>query len=522
MGLTAALLGAQQGLSTVVLEKASELVLEGSRAICQQRDTLDVWETLIGDTITKRGVTWRTGRTYFQDKELFSVTLPDHGGSTLPPFINISQSEVTATLARAASYKDLITVNYDREVAHLINRPHCVQIHFKDPALLPLKSSSVIVASGVHSDELRSQLQISYDGESFNDRFLICDIRAQLPELRGERRFYFDPDWNPGRQVLVHEQPNDIWRIDWQVPENFDLDLEKGNGGLDTRIRAVTGNQPYELVWNSLYRFQGRLSSRFAHGNIYFAGDAAHVVAPFGARGLNSGVHDVENLVWKLSAVAHGWGGPNLAQTYEIERREAALENLEVTTETMRFLVPHSRADKDRRQDLLKRAARGEGDALTQIDSGQLYQPYWYSNSPLTQANDLFPPATRPRRGELPNFSPGVLAPDASSLHGRLRERLRYHATVICSRPHNVSAIVGEIRHRLPATLPFQVWSILDGEFIPDLANIFLLPPRGAVIIRPDCHIAAIVPDSPRAVSDALAQSLGWTHQGTEATSTLD
>jgi len=513
VGLTAALLGAQQGLSVVVLEQGSTLSLEGSRAICQQRDVLDVWETLIGDALTKRGVTWGTARTYYQDQELFAITLPDHGGNTLPPFINISQSEVTSTLFQAASYKELITVHLERKVTQLINKARFVELHFQDPTLVPLRASSVIVASGVHSEDLRSQLQISYEGESFDDRFLICDIRAHLPALKGERRFYFDPDWNPGRQVLVHEQPDDIWRIDWQVPGSFELDHEQSSGGLDARIRAVTGDQPYELVWTSLYRFQGRVASRFSHGNIYLVGDAAHVVAPFGARGLNSGVHDVENLVWKIAARTQGWGGPSLLPTYEFERRSAAIENLDVTSETMRFLVPHTRTDRDRRFDLLARAARGEREARDQIDSGQLYQPYWYSHSPLTRVNPDFPIAKRPARGALPPFTPGVLVPDAWSIHGRLRARLRYHTTVVCSRPHNVPAIVGEIRRGLPSTLPVQVWSMLDGEFSPNLSEVFPLPERSAVIIRPDCHVAAIVQDSPAVVLDALAQSLGWMDQ---------
>jgi hypothetical protein len=166
-----------------------------------------------------------------------------------------------------------------------------------------------------------------FDGYTFDDRFLIADIRADLP-YSSERHFHFDPPWNPGRQVLIHPQPDGVWRIDWQVPPETDAEAERLGGGLDRRIREVVGERtPYELVWLTAYRFSQRSPVRFREGRVFLAGDAAHVMSPFGARGLNSGAADAENLAWRIAwALRHGAPG-SLLDTYDVERRGAALEN---------------------------------------------------------------------------------------------------------------------------------------------------------------------------------------------------
>src|SRR5919197_1004807 len=155
VGLTTALLLARWDIPSIVFEAEAVRDTVGSRAICFQRDVLDVFD-LVGcaDAMIAEGVTWTTGRTYYREHELFAVTFPRAWGP--PPWINISQASVEGYLAAAAA---------------------------KDP---------------------------------------LSDIRADLP-FPSERRFFFDPEWNPGRQVLVHQQPDSVWRIDWQVPPDFDI-----------------------------------------------------------------------------------------------------------------------------------------------------------------------------------------------------------------------------------------------------------------------------------------------------------
>ena len=174
-----------------------------------------------------------------------------------------------------------------------------------------------------------------------------------------------------------------MFRIDWQVPDHVDLDEEERSGTLDQRIRAIIGpDADYEIVWKSIYTFHGRRAERMKAGRVFLAGDCAHLVAPFGARGLNSGVHDAENAVWKLAFVLRGWVPEALLQTYDIERMAAAAENLEITETTMRFLVPQNAEERAHRLDVLERAL-SDPEARSQVDSGRMYEPFWYVDSPL-------------------------------------------------------------------------------------------------------------------------------------------
>jgi hypothetical protein len=113
---------------------------------------------------------------------------------------------------------------------------------------------------------VRHALGVDFRGHSFDDRFLICDVRADLP-FPNERRFFFDPPWNPGRQVLIHPQPDGVWRIDWQVASDFDLEAERADGRLAERVRAVIGpGIDYELVWATAYRFSSAWPTRSVSG----------------------------------------------------------------------------------------------------------------------------------------------------------------------------------------------------------------------------------------------------------------
>src|SRR5690606_37928628 len=189
--------------------------------------------------------------------------------------------------------------------------------------------------------------------------------------------------------------PDSTYRIDWQVPPDFDLAAEEASGALEQRIRAVIGDRPYDLLWRSVYRFHSRLVDRMHVGRVLLAGDGAHLMAPFGARGLNSGVLDAENAAWKIAFVRRGWADDALLATYHDERHAAARENLDVTSATMRFLVPGTDGERARRREVLGRATTDPA-AREEVDSGRLAEPFWYVDSPLTVPDGTRPFAGRP------------------------------------------------------------------------------------------------------------------------------
>jgi len=522
VGQTTALLLARWGVPTVVLDRRPARDAVGSKAICQQRDVLDVWEAVgAGRRIAEEGVTWTTARTFFRDAELFSYTLGDTGRPAFPPFVNISQSRTEQILDDRIAAEPLVDLRWGHDVTGVEQDATGVGVHCADGTLL--RGSYLVVCAGSRCDELRRMLGVDFGGHSFDDRFLICDIRTDLPGWATERRFYFDPAWNPGRQVLIHPCPGSTFRIDWQVPAGYDLDAEVASGALDARIRAIIGDRDYEIVWKSVYRFHTRLVDRMRCARILIAGDAAHLVSPFGARGLNSGVADAENAAWKIAYVGHGWAPDALLETYHDERHAAALENVAVTTATMDFLVPQDEAAAAHRRDVLSRAG-AEPAARALVDSGRLSEPFWYVDSPLTTPSPTRPFAGRPPRGSAPPAGPGILVPDAplpqvvsgyeghsTRIHSRPPRRFREIARDGFLLLTGGGADVAAAREAAAAT-PGPVRVVGLDEI--DLAGTLGAHPDEVWVVRPDAHIAAVLGNpTHHEIRAALARA---THSGGE------
>jgi 2-polyprenyl-6-methoxyphenol hydroxylase-like FAD-dependent oxidoreductase len=476
VGLTLAGRLAQHGVRVVVLEKEPRHTGEGSKALCMQRETLEIWDREgIGQAVADRGIQWQTGRTYYGTRELFHVVLPGASDERFPPFVNISQTEVEELLL--ARCRELgVEIRWGCEVTGLAQDGRDGADAGADAergvtltvAASPttVRARFVVGTDGSHST-VRHLLGVGFPGHSHEDLFLICDIRARLP-FPNERRFFFDPPWNPGRQVLIHPQPDDVWRIDWQVPPETDIEAERSGGGLDRRIRSVIGEEvPYELVWMTVYRFHQRLADRFRVGNAFLVGDAAHLYSPFGARGLNSGAPDAENLAWKLALVLRGEAPDALLDSYEPERRAAAAENLAVTDETMRFMVPHGRVRRVVRNLVLRGSTRS-GFLRRRVNSGKLAQPFVYAGSPIV--------APGPRDRALPR-----------------------HGAVLVDVPVSVDGRAVRLRQLVPDRV-FLLLVVASGEWAPRSRPV---PPRDVacdvLVLAPE---GGAVPPGARAVGD--------------------
>ena len=526
VGQTTALLLARWGLRVVVLDARAERDLVGSKAICQQRDVLDVWSACGVDQIATEGVTWSRARTLFRDTELFCLELEDAGRSPLPPFVNISQSRTEEALDEAIGAQPLIDVRWGHEVTGVEQGADGVEVTCLTPAgdVVRLAAPYAVACGGARGTVLRSALGVGFEGRTFDDAFLICDIRADLPGWKAERRFYFDPPWNPGRQVLIHPCPDSVFRIDWQVEPGFDLEAERADGSLDRRIRMVIGDEPYEVVWSSVYHFHARCADTMRVGRVLLAGDVAHLVAPFGARGLNSGVGDAENAAWKIAFALRGWGGEALLASYDDERRAAAKENLAVTSATMDFLVPHSPEAREHRRRVLE-AAVSDPAARAAVDSGRLAEPFWYIDSTLTTACPDRPWPGRPERGRAPVCVPGVILPDGPGRDPddpevtRLRQLCRSGLLVLAGPAVDLQACRDALASVVVAGTPHRVLGLVDVD-VDGVLRSALSPADDEIwLVRPDAYVAACV-RRPADLADAARRTLALAVPTTAAAAT--
>lgn len=214
---------------------------------------------------------------------------------------------------------------------------------------------------------MRKVMGLDFPGHTYPDRFAILDIRAGVDWERQPCMHFGHPS-NPASTTLIHPQPDGLWRVDWHLST-------PGNPiPLDQRLDILLGGKPYNIVWSSEYRFHQRLLSQLSYGRVLFAGDAAHLVTPFGARGLNSGIQDAAALAPRLASVIRGGFDPAVLRGYDRQRMPSLLRDQEITRATMQFMAPQTPAERVRQRAILTAAARWEF-ARPWVNSGTMYAP---------------------------------------------------------------------------------------------------------------------------------------------------
>jgi 3-(3-hydroxy-phenyl)propionate hydroxylase len=375
VGLAAAIDLALHDIDVLLLDD-NDRVSTGSRAICWSKRTLEILDRLgCGERMIAKGVTWKVGRLYHREREIYSFDLLPEAGHKMPAFINLQQYYVEEYMGdRARALADRIELRWKNRVVGLERFPDRARLEVETPdGRYQVEAEYVLAADGCKS-ALRGILGLDFMGRMFEERFLITDVVTPV-ELPNERRFWFDPPFHHGQSALLHRQPDNMYRIDLQLGADADPELEKRPERVLPRIRAVLGaDTPFEIEWVSVYTFQCRRLERFVHDRVIFLGDSAHVVSPFGARGGNGGIQDADNLVWKLALVLKGEAPPALLETYDEERGHGADENIRNSARATNFMTPKSALEREFRDGVLALAAEFPF-ARRLVNSGRLSVP---------------------------------------------------------------------------------------------------------------------------------------------------
>jgi len=481
VGLAAAIDLAQQGIEVVVLDD-NDKVSFGSRAICFAKRPLEILDRLgCGHEMVEKGVQWNLGKVFFDDRKVFEFDLLPERGHEFPAFINLQQyyfEEYLVNRVRALQADGAeIEIRGGNRVTSVEDRGDHVALTVETPeGAYALEADWLIACDGAASP-IRSMMGLDFVGRVFEDNFLIADVVMEA-DFPTERWFWFDPPFNRGQSALLHKQPDGVWRIDLQLGWDIDKDEEKKPENVIPRLKAMLGEDvAFELEWVSIYTFQCRRMERFRHGRVLFAGDAAHQVSPFGARGANSGLQDTDNLIWKLKLVQEGRAPETLLDSYDIERVHGADENILNSSRSTDFITPKSEQSRLFRDAVLDLAERYPF-ARPLVNSGRLSVPCTYDGSPLNGPDALPGGPARTR--------PGAPCPDAPLAEGHLLRRLGGRFTLLtidAEAPDRVEAD-GIEATRLALSAADDPEGYLSERYLGDAA--------GAVyLIRPDQHVAA-------------------------------
>lgn len=386
IGLTAALDCACRGLEAVVLDD-NDTVSVGSRAVCYAKRPLEVWDRLnCGERMVAKGVGWKLGKVFFRDRESYRFDLlpePDH---KMPAMINLQQYYLEEYLIDELRRHESVELRWKHKLISLKQADDHVVLTVETPdGIFTMEADWVIACDGANSD-VRKMVNAGFTGRFFQDRFLIVDVVMQA-DFPAERWFWFDPPFHRHQSALLHKQADDVWRLDFQLGWDADPVEEKKPEKVIPRVRAMLGDdRAFELEWASIYQFACRRIDNFRYGRVLFAGDAAHQVSPFGARGANTGVQDIDNLTWKLKLVVDGAAPAALLDSYDEERAFAADDNLLNSSRATDFITPKS-ASSRRFRDAVLELAEQHPFARPLVNSGRLSTPTPYVHSSLNTAD---------------------------------------------------------------------------------------------------------------------------------------
>ena len=428
VGLTLAALLARQGIACMVIE-ADPTYCTGSRAICISRRSQEIlgWAGA-ADAVVGKGLPWTGGRSYWRDTEVLHFQMPSEPTQRFAPMVNIQQFHVEESVHRAGrNLPQPVDVRWSNRVETVREEDDGVTVLVRTPEGPQSVRCDFLVACDGGRSTVRDQLGLQLEGIQYEGRYVIVDI-VQKTSRPVERLAWFDPPSNPGSTLLMHRQPDNVWRIDYQIRDDEDaLEAVKPENVLprvQSHLAMIGESEPWEPLWISIYNAKCLTLPGYRQGRVLFAGDAAHLVPIFGVRGLNSGLDDAGNLAWKLAAVLHGEADGSLLDSYSTERVQAARENIAYGAKSTEFMAPPNFAFRLLREATLRLAVGDE--KVRPLINPRQSAPVQYRDSALNV----------PQSGRWTSdlAAPGQPAPEAllAAAHGQVHLSQAFGTDFVC------------------------------------------------------------------------------------------
>jgi 3-(3-hydroxy-phenyl)propionate hydroxylase len=512
IGMTAALTLARYGVKSVLID-AKPTFNDGSRATCIARPSMHIFDRIGAVApFVEKALGWRHGRSYYRDRQIYRLEMPHSDHEKYLPMYNLQQQYMEQYLHHAVAASPLIDMRWQSEALGLDVATDHATLRVGTPAgEYNLSADYVLAADGARSP-LRSMLGLRLKGENYEGRYVIADVQM-AHDFPTERRAFFEPAGNPGGTVLMHKQPDNIWRVDYQLRDGESETDAVREDNIRIRVGAILAGightGPWALEWWSIYTANTLCLDDYRRGCVFFIGDSAHIVPIFGVRGLNNGIADAHNIGWKLAYVLNGAAAPALLDSYTPERRAATLDVFANAGKSTRFMTPPTRGWKLAREAALSLAVSHE--FTRGLANPRQMQPHTYAVSPLTPF-----PARDAEFSAGPRS--GAAAPNARLADGSyLLDHAGDGFTVLLFDPPG--ALVPAVRTMDP---PSTVLAI--GATAPSAVGRHIADANGAIaalygagagtvyLLRPDHHVAGRWRNgNPDELRHTLAACLGRT-----------
>lgn len=416
--------------------------------------------------------------------EFDRFVLPDPGPSSVSPSqpLICDQEKMEVVLCRAAIGAGA-EVRFGCNLTEFVNHGDSVTgvvVEHDSGREYSLGARWMVAADGIRSPT-RERLGIRRQGAGIVGTSLSILIEAKLGDRVADRAsaLYRLGDV-PGGALLAVDNDRS-----WLLIKGYDPVLEPPDSFTETRLRQIAGaaigdeDVEFAVIGHRFWEPTALVCERYRDGRVFLAGDAAHVAAPLGGLGMNCGVADVDNLAWKLAGVISGWADEDLLETYGPERRPVAQLTAEASLGPARAPNPVEGVVLGAHYE--SAAISPDGTALPEVDD------------PIAE----YRPAARP----------GDRAPHLWLDGDKTRSTLDLYGDgfALLTTPEGAAWL-----HAAEggAAVPMRVHEISH----PDWPRLYGIEPSGAVLVRPDCHVAWRAlrePSQPTELDAALRRAVG-------------
>lgn len=509
-GLTLALDLVRRGHSVVILDDDNTVGVRGlaSRGIVWAQRSLDIFQRLgVAGQIASRGVTWNVGRVLCRDQEVASFKLQPQPDLRFNGFVNLQQYHVEQILVEALLGSGAADLRWLNRVESVRERTDTagVELAVHTPEGDYRLVADWIVACDGSASRVRECLGLTpVVFDKTEDRWIIIDIVGRTIDIPHERWTWLDCKANAGRAVWRHPMADDTWRLDFQMSPDEDAEQAATQDAMRARVRRLLGEEvQFDIAWSGVWQYRHECLESFCHGRVLFAGDAAHLVSPFGARGGNGGIQDADALGWRLGLLLAGEESPRILLDYSAERKLAALENIRQTRRSARFVYPVDNPSASLWREAIVSVAPRSASIARLINTGRLSAPAVYrtpqdaSDQPLDSdlAKGAALPNIRLRSGQVSTFLHDLLGPwytalDFDSFANDPLPTARVEESVASGASYEEVGLVNRMAPIAEALLRWvRVREHCDEEGGAALARQLAGEPRGVWLIRPDQHV---------------------------------
>lgn len=359
VGLVSALVLAREGVRVTVIEAAAQLSMD-LRASTFHPPTLDMLARYgLTDTLVRQGLVARyTQQRDRQEGVIAEFDMQLLAGDTDHPFrLQCEQWKLTQLIKSQLDEMPHVSFHFKARIESVVQDGDRVRAAVTiDGQAHQIDASHLIGADGAWSAVRRSQ-DIEFEGYTYPERFLVVSTEFEFADHL-PRLSYVNYCSDPHEWCVLLRVPT-LWRVLFPTPASETDEECLSDASVERRLQnLVPRSEPYQTAHRTLYKVHQRVARQFRKGQVFLAGDAAHINNPLGGMGMNGGVHDAINLCTKLLQVLLHGADDALLDRYERQRRTIAIEYINASTaRNKREIEERDPVERRKTQDALRATA---------------------------------------------------------------------------------------------------------------------------------------------------------------------